>query len=114
MAELRLEDVIRRPLITEKNTRLMEQRPVLVRGRARQPTRFRSRRSRRDDLQGQGQSRQHAECEAERSDHAVGQPPRWSHRWSRPGWKKAIVTLQPGRPDRSLRAGLSAEHERET
>ncbi len=94
MAELRLEDVIRRPLITEKNTRLMEigqysfevaTEANKMQIRAAVESTFNVKVSAVNTLNVKPKAK--SRVASRRGGRIVG---------ARPGWKKAIVTLKPG------------------
>ena len=110
MAELRLEDVIRRPLITEKNTMLMEigQYTFEV---APEANKIQIKEAVETDLQ----------CPVKAVNTLNVKPKKKSRIASRrggrivgheAGWKKAIVTLAPGRSHRHLRADLGEDGSR--
>lgn len=94
MAELRLEDIIRRPRITEKNTRLMEVGQYTFEV-ATEANKFQIREAveatfnvkvaavNTMNVKPKAKSR----VASRRGGRIVG---------ARPGWKKAIVTLKPG------------------
>ena len=88
MAELRIEDVIRRPLITEKNTVLMEigQYTFEV---APEANKFQIREAveKTFNVKVQAVNTMNMPRKERRRGRRYGQVP---------GWKKAIVTLQPG------------------
>lgn len=94
MAELRVEDIIRRPLITEKNTRLMEQNQYtfVVALDA-------------NKVQIKDAVEKTFEVQVKAVNTLVVKPVKRSRSASRRGgrisgheasWKKAVVTLQPG------------------
>lgn len=94
MAELRLEDVIRRPLITEKNTLLMEQgqysfevapeaNKIQIRAAVEATFNVRVRAVNTLNVKKKVKSR----VASRRGGRIVGHSP---------SWKKAIVTLAPG------------------
>lgn len=94
MAELRVEDIIRRPLITEKNTRLMEQNQYtfVVALDA-------------NKVQIKDAVEQTFDVKVKAVNTLVVKPVKRSRSASRRGgriegheasWKKAVVTLQPG------------------
>lgn len=94
MAELRLEDVIKRPLITEKNTMLMEQGQYTfevatesnkIQIRAAVESTFNVKVKAVNTLNVKRKAR--SRVASRRGGRIAGHEP---------GWKKAIVTLQPG------------------
>ena len=105
MADIRIEDVIRRPLITEKNTILMEhgQYSFEVAPQA-------------NKIQIRPRSRQTFNVTVKAvntlnvkptQEVAHGQPPWRSHRWTRSRLEEGDRDARPGRADRYLRAGLA-------
>jgi large subunit ribosomal protein L23 len=94
MAELRVEDVIRRPLITEKNTRLMEggqysfevateANKIQIRHAVEQTFNVKVKAVNTMNVKSKTRSR----MASRRGGRIVGHEK---------GWKKAIVTLEPG------------------
>ncbi len=94
MSELRIERILRRPLITEKNTRLMEQdqysfevdpaaNKIQIREAVERTFNVRVKAVNTMVVKPKAKSR----VASRRGGRIVG---------ARPGWKKAVVTLQPG------------------
>jgi large subunit ribosomal protein L23 len=94
MAELRMEDVIRRPLITEKNTYLMEKGQYSFEV-ARESNKIQIKKAVEQTFDVKVKAvntlnvkpKERSRVASRRGGRIIG---------TQPGWKKAIVTLEPG------------------